>query len=161
MAGVERNVGRSRFQEREKRHIGFDAALEHDRDAVAWLHPARLQESRRLVRPRVELAEGDVDAFGRHRDAVGVETASLLENVAQPLAVAPAKRSGFGKHRRRPRRLRPAEVGQEIVFERRLAQIERGGVHENARCLLFDREARWRERGLRFGPDTVESPPRT
>ena len=95
--GVERNIGRARLEESEQRDIGFDSAIEQDGDPIARLHPARDEEPRHLVGPRVQLGVADVGALGRHRCPAGVAAAGLLDDVVQAFAIAPAQRRAFAE----------------------------------------------------------------
>ena len=156
MIGVERDISRARFQEREQRDIGVDAAVDQDGDAVAGLDAAPYEKARHPIGPRIQPGVADVCAVGRDRNCGGVAAASLLEHVAEALAGAPSQRRSVAEDGGWPKRLEPAERRQGVVVERLLAQNQRGGKHEKEPVVLdLTAMPAGRERRPRFKPDAT------
>ncbi len=137
MVRVERNVSRPSLEEGEQRDVGFDAAVDEHRDAIAGSDAARDEEARHPIGPRLEFAVAHVRVLGGNRCSVRVTAARLLDHIAKALAMAPSKGRTFAEDRNRVRRLETAQWRQGIVFERRLAQNERGGEHGSEACCSF------------------------
>src|SRR5271166_7151884 len=92
MVGVEGNESCARLHQREERGIGLRAPIEQHGDPVAGFHAACKEEPRHLVGAGVEPAERDACAVDVDGEAVAEAAACILDDVVEPLAVAPPQR---------------------------------------------------------------------
>ena len=105
---VKRNVGCARFHQREECGVGLRASVEKHGDTIARPDAPCDEESRHLVGADVEFGEGDLPAIGSDRGAVRESATGVVEDVVEPLAIAPAQWRGIAENRERAQPIAPA-----------------------------------------------------